>query len=137
MRRPLFLLALAAGCGTVESTPDAAGEDLGTLLQGCAVMLHMDEASWSGAGSVRDACSGGHHGTPSGGVTTVPDGVRGRAGRFPGDGCIEIGDAADLRPASELTMSAWVLPTALDDIHAYGVISKRTDMTVASAYNLY
>jgi Concanavalin A-like lectin/glucanases superfamily len=138
MPRRLLLLAIASGCGSVETPlPDATGDDLGTLRQGCAVMLRMDEPSWSGAGSVIDTCAGGHHGTPSGTITTTAEGVRGRAGRFQGNGCIMIPDAPDLRPASELTMSAWVLPTALNDIDAYGVISKRVDMTTQAAYSLY
>ena len=136
MRRGLAFLAIAAGCGSVGSPEPDAGDELGTLRQGCAVMLRMDEASWAGPGSVADAC-GAHGGTPSGTIATTAEGVRGRAGRFPGDGCIEIADAPELRPASELTMSAWVLPTALDDIHAYGVISKRVDMAIQSAYSLY
>ena len=131
------LAALASGCGSVATPAPDAGDDLGSLRQGCAVMLRMDEPSWGGAGSVTDACAGGHHGTPSGTVATTADAVRGRAGRFQGDGCITIADAPDLRPASELTMSAWVLPTALNDIDAYGVISKRVDMATQSAYNLY
>src|SRR5262245_45603071 len=131
--RCLLVLAIC-GCGTVEDPPEVA--DLGALRPGCVLMLHMDEPSWGGTGSVRDDC-GEHHGTPSGGITTVPDGVRGRAGRFQSDGCIEIGDAPDLRPGAALTMSAWVRPTSLNDSDAYGVISKRVDMTDRSAYNLY
>jgi hypothetical protein len=138
MWRRLFLLAMASGCGSVSAPePDAGGDDLGTLRDGCAVMLRMDEAKWGGPGSVIDACGGGHHGTPSGTIATTADGARGRAGQFQGNGCIEIADAPALRPASGLTMSAWVLPTALNDIDAYGVISKRVDMTVDSSYNLY
>lgn len=137
MQRPLLLLAIASGCGPVEAPGDGATDDLGTLRQGCAVMLRMDEASWSGPGSVADTCGGDHAGTPSGTIATAEAGVRGRAGQFPGDGCITIADAPALRAASELTMSAWVLPTALNDVDAYGVISKRVDMASQSAYNLY
>jgi len=129
-------LAIASGCGEVATPPDA-GDELGSLRQGCAVMLRMNEASWSGAGSVVDACGGDHNGTPSGGIATEPNGVRGRAGRFDGTGCITIADAPELRPTTQLTMSAWVLPTALNDVDAYGVISKRVDMETQSAYNLF
>jgi hypothetical protein len=133
-RRPLlFLLAVLPGCGAVS---EDGGEDLGTLREGCAVMLRMDEPSWSGPGSVIDACGGDHDGTPSGTIATTQDGVRGRAGRFLGDGCITIDDAPALRAGAALTMSAWVLPTALNDVDAYGVISKRLDMELESAYNL-
>jgi hypothetical protein len=136
-RRLVPLLAIASGCGSVRAPGDGAVDDLGTLRESCAVMLRMDEASWGGPGSVIDACPGHHDGTPSGTIATTAEGVRGRAGRFGGDGCIEIADAPDLRAASGLTMSAWVLPTALNDIDAYGVISKRVDMVTDSSYNLY
>jgi hypothetical protein len=136
MRRRLLLLAIASGCGSVSEGPDASSDDLGTLRQGCAVMLRMDDLGWRGFRSVTDTC-GGRNGTPSGTIAVIPDSVRGRVGQFTGDGCITVADAPELRPASELTMSAWVLPTALDDINAYGVISKRVDMATQSAYNLY
>jgi len=137
MRQRLFLLALVAGCGSVGTPPtDSGGDDLGTLRQGCVVMLRMDEASWIGTGSVLDTC-GGNHGTPSGTLGTAEDGVRGRAGRFQGDGCVTVADAPALRASSALSFSAWVRPSGLDGVNARGVLSKRVDMMAQSAYNLY
>ena len=134
-RRRLILLAMASGCGSVSEPGPDAGDELGTLRDGCAVLLRMDEASWGGPGSVQDACGGNHHGTPSGTIATVVDGARGRAGQFKGDGCIEIADAPALRPASELTMSAWVLPTALNDIDEVAVWTRAlTDPEIAQWY---
>jgi MSHA biogenesis protein MshQ len=145
MRWWLFALAAGsgAGCGKVENpTADAPkvadAPDLGTLRQGCVVMLHMDEPQWSGApGEVLDDCGGDDRGTLMGTASTVPNGVRGRAGSFAGTGCIQIADSPALRAAGSLTMSAWVLPTAQDGDLAYGVISKRLDMASMSAYSLY
>ena len=144
MRRRLLPLAIlvggAPGCGEVQRAPDASdpGDELGSLRVGCALLLHMDEPSWGGAGSVRDACGAGNHGTPTDvAITTTAGGVRGRAGSFLGTGCVEIADAPELRPSTQLTLSAWVRPGGLDGNKALGVISKRADMMVQSAYNLY
>ena len=47
MRRRWRLLAMASGCGSVIAPePDAGGDEFGTLRDGCAVMLRMDEPSW-------------------------------------------------------------------------------------------
>lgn len=143
MRWWLYALALAAGCGSVEDRPADAPKapdapDLGTLRQGCVVMLHMDEPAWTGApNEVLDDCDGDNRGTLMGTASTVPGGVRGRAGSFAGTGCITIADAPALRASGALTMSAWVLPTAQDGDLAYGVISKRLDMASMSSYSLY
>src|SRR5262245_13565483 len=139
MRRWLFLLAFTGACGKVTSATDAPIDvPPGTLLEGCVLMLHMDEPQWTGAaGEVLDDCGGDNRGTLSGSASTVAGGVRGRAGSFAGTACIQVADAPELRASAALTMSAWVLPTALDGDLAFGVISKRIDMANMSAYNLY
>lgn len=147
MRRRLLLLALWVGCGTVQDPgpPDGSPPvDLlgGTLRSGCVLALHMDEAAWSGAGGeVEDDCGGDNPGTVMGqGTTTVAGGVRGRAGSFSGSACIEIPDAAALHGTTGLTLSAWILPTALDPAESSvsnGVISKRNDFADQAEYSLY
>lgn len=136
MLRRFALLAVVSACGSVEEQGDAPDE-LGAFRDGCGVLLRMNESTWSGADSVIDACGGDHNGTPSGSITPINDSVRGRVGSFPRNGCIEIADAPELRPSTALTMSAWVFPTGLDNLNAYGVISKRIDMDKDAAYSLF
>jgi hypothetical protein len=144
MQRQLIVLALCAGCGSVadEDPPDGAPPtDLlsGTLRDGCALALHMEEASWSGiAGEVQDGCGNDNPGTVVGqGTTTVANGVRGRAGSFSGDGCVDIPDAEALHGTTGLTLSAWILPTKLNHGDgANGVISKRTGGNTQNEYSV-
>lgn len=143
MTRRLFVLALCVGCGSVQGPgpPDGMPPvDLlsGTLRNGCVLALHMDEASWSGAsGEVKDDCGNDNPGTVVGGGTTVAGGVRGRAGSFAGNACIEIPDAPALHGTTGLTMSAWILPTRLNNGEgANGVISKRTDSGKDAEYSV-
>src|SRR5262249_12083904 len=121
MQRQLLVLALCAGCGNVRDPgpPDApppAELLTGTLRTGCVLALHMDEAAWTGAaGEVKDDCGNDNPGTVIGqGTTTVASGVRGRAGSFSGNACIDIPDAAALHGTTGLTLSAWILPTKLN-----------------------
>lgn len=143
MQRSLVLLAIVAGCGNVENpSADApvGTTDLlsGTLRQGCVLALHMDEASWSGAtGEVRDDCGNDNPGTVKGSANTVANGVKGRAGSFSGNACIDIADAPALHGTTGLTLSAWIFPTALNGMDSNGVISKRLAMGSQSEYNLY
>jgi len=157
MQRQLLLLAILVGCGNVQGSAPVDGASpspgsdsgaesdptdvlRGTLRNGCVLALHMDEAAWSGAaGEVADDCGGDNPGSVSGlGTSTVDSGVHGRAGRFTGDGCIDIANASALHGTTGLTLSAWILPTVLDGgvNNANGVISKRTDSKVDSEYNL-
>lgn len=135
MFRYMALVVLVAGCGAVESKPEPL--ELGSLRTGCGLLMLMDERAWSGAGSVIDECGGDNNGTPSGSITPITDSVRGRVGSFPRNGCIEIADAPALQPTTALTMSAWVFPTSLDNLNAFGVISKRFDMEKQAAYSLF
>jgi hypothetical protein len=107
------------------------------LRAGCALIQHMDE-TWTGApAEVADDCGGDDRGTRGAGIASGAPGVRNGAARFDGRGCIEVPDSAALRAEGGLTLSAWVMPTALDDHRVFGIISKRTDMAVDSAYSVY
>jgi hypothetical protein len=156
MKRQFLLLALLVGCGAVANpATDGGGGDgdgpsegpppvnplTGSLRNGCMVNLRMEE-NWAlgVAGEVKDDCGGDNLGTARGaGTHTVPNGVRGRAASFAGDGCIDIPNASTLHTTTGLTMSAWVFPNVLyngGDGGANGVISKRTDTNIESEYNL-
>ncbi len=145
--RRVFLsagLALAAiGCGGTGSpapTPEPTSSPTpapAVSTAGLVLLLHMDEAAWNGTpDEVIDSSGGGHHGTASQGATTVTGGKFGRAGSFGSAGCVEIPDVPELRPTTQLTVSAWVLPNDLGPA-PHGIIAKRIDYTVASAYALF
>ena len=145
MYRRLVALAITAGCGSVQSpAPDAQTDGTssadvldGTLRQGCVMALHMDEAAWSGAaGEVHDAC-GSNPGTVTGSANTVAAGAHSRAGSFSGNACISIANAPSLHGTTGLTLSAWILPTALNGNDSNGVISKRIDINNQAEYSLF
>lgn len=133
-------LAITAGCGSVQGMPgDGPPSEIldGTLRQGCVMALHMDEAAWTGAaGEVHDAC-GNNAGTIRGSANTVAGGAHGRAGSFSGNACIDIVNAPSLHGSTGLTLSAWILPTALNGVDSNGVISKRNDVANQAEYSLY
>ncbi|MEO8699795.1 MAG: LamG domain-containing protein [Kofleriaceae bacterium] len=148
MRGVLVAALLLTGCGRFgfdsasgpppgddDTPPDT--QDLTALFQDCLAHYAMDEAEWTGAsGEVLDTC-GGHHGTASGGATTIADDIRGRAGVFVGDpSCVQVADASGLQPIGAMTASAWILPTALSPL-SFGVLSRRDDFGVNAAYSLF
>jgi len=147
--RTLLVIALLAGCGRVgfdgaaEVRSDAGGDgpdvpgdaDLSALLEGCVLGLAMDETSW--AGGVIDRCGGDNNGTAIGGAVPVMDAERGRVGElFGGADCVVVPDAPALRGGSAFTTSAWVRPVAFT-AQGFGVISKRSDLGVKSAYSVF
>jgi hypothetical protein len=96
----------------------------------------MDEPLWDGTrDQVRDSSGQGHHGTSTPGATTVANGRFGRGGTFGSAGCIELVDVPDLRPNTQLTVSAWAFPNSLSG--AQGVVAKRRDFQFDSAYALF
>ncbi len=123
----------------VDADGDAPDTGPDPLLVGCVVYEHMDEAAWTGVpGEVDDACGGDDLGTAVGGATTVSNGVRGRAGSFPGGaGCVNVPASAALHANGALTLSAWVFPTALNGVTEYGVLSKRTNFGQDTEYSVF
>ena len=101
------------------------------------LLMHMDEAAWSGAANeVGDTSGLAHHGTAVAGATTAA-GRFGRGGSFPGGaGCVTVPDRADLRPDDALTLSLWMNPNAVGQTDL-GVIAKRISFLQDSAYALY
>ncbi len=141
MHRRLVVLALTAGCGSVQNsgTPDGMPPDGSIdLARGCALKAQMDEASWPTTGSpVINSC-GGAGGRLTGSVATpVSDAIRGRVGSFSGNACVDFTSTAALHGTTGLTMSAWVKPTGLNGVDSNGVITKRVDRMVQSEYALF
>lgn len=142
MTRLLCLLALCAGCGSVNPPPlDAPGLD---LMRGCVLKAQMEETSWASASSVLNSCgdAGGTISvTPSGaavGAAPVADATRSRVGSFSGDAtCIDFANSPALHGTTGLTMSAWIRPTALNNVDSFGIITKRSDRSVKSEYSLF
>lgn len=116
----------------IAPTSDA---DLAALLAGCQVGLAINEASWTTG--VVDRCGGDNPGTPTGGAFPTDDPERGRVGELVGGtSCVIIPDAPELRGGGALTVSAWVRPTELTPA-SFGVVSKRTNFTVDTAYSVF
>jgi hypothetical protein len=130
--------ASLAESGTTDATVQAGdGGDAYSLRDSCVLLLHMDEAAWTGSSNeVRDDSGLGNHGTSSStGATTTVDGKFGRAGLFDGNGFVTIRDAASLHPSSALTLAAWINPTTFDG-RSQGIIAKRTEYLKNTAFQL-
>lgn len=146
---PLAAVLLLSGCGgssgpATPATPTAPTPTPVPMApavspSGLALLFHMDEAAWDGSrDQVRDTSGQGHHGTSVAGVTTVAGGRFGRAGSFPGGaGCVQIADAPDLRPDTELTVSAWLMSSGIGRGAAQGIAAKRVNYQQASAFALF
>jgi hypothetical protein len=144
----LLLAVTLAACGGSGASPTPVTVPPTTLpppavppavsSAGLVLLLHMDEAAWSGAaGEVHDSAGGGHHGAAVAGATTASAGRFGRAGAFPGGaGCVAIADVPSLRPADELTIAAWVRPDRVG-AGAMGIAAKRVNFQSDSAYAFF
>jgi hypothetical protein len=123
------------------STPTCPNRPDGAVsLDGCILLLHMDETSWPQPGSVKD-CSGlGNDGTPVGpNLRPVPDaGKFGGAGQFGGFSYVNVRDNLSLHPTTGLTCAAWIKPTGLTDGTPYrGIVSKRRDFGLDTAFTMF
>jgi hypothetical protein len=140
MHRRLVVLALTAGCGSVQDPGPSDGMPPGgsiDLARGCALKAQMDEASWPAAGSpVINSCGTAGGRLTGSGAAPASDATRGRVGSFSGDACVDFTSAAALHGTTGLTMSAWVKPTGLNGVDSNGVITKRNDRMVQSEYSL-
>ncbi len=125
----------AVGDAPMDRSQPASDADLSNLLVGCQLRLAMDEASWT-QGLV-DQCGGENPGTAVNGAVPVDDPERGRVGELVGGtSCVLVADAPQLRGGAALTVSAWIRPTALAP-SSFGIVSKRTDFGVDTAYSLF
>ncbi|HEU4535130.1 MAG TPA: LamG domain-containing protein, partial [Polyangiaceae bacterium] len=139
--------AAAGGAGGGQSggagSSGSAGSGQGggampALLDGCILLLNMEEPDWSaGAGAVRDASGAENHGNAINAITTSPDGKFGRAGQFDGTGWVEVPNSASLGQSfPALTYAAWVYPTEVAPVGA-GIFSKRKAYLDQSAFTLF
>lgn len=136
------LALVAAGCGGGTPTPSPTPVPTptpGVSRAGLVLLLHMDEPLWDGTrDQVADASGAGHPGTATGAATTTAAGKFGRGGSFAGgESCVEIGDVPALRPTTQLTLAAWVLPTGLGRQTPLGIVAKRVDFLFRSAYAFF
>lgn len=121
--------AAGAGGGDNEGPP--------VSLDGCVLLLHMDEPAWAGENSVTDASGLGHNGSPINGAATTADGKFGRAGEFNGTNWVDVPDPVALPNGLEaLSYAAWVYPIFVP-IEGAGIISKREGFLVNSSFTLF
>jgi hypothetical protein len=131
--------------GAMEDAGDAASDvetsDAGPVsLAGCVLLLHLDEASWAGAGAVKDSSGQGNHGTVVGSPVPSASGKSGGAALFDGNGAIVVPSSASLQASTQLTYAAWVQPSSLNggaNGFAPGVMSKRQAYAVNVAFTLF
>jgi hypothetical protein len=128
------------GAGGTAGTAGAGGSP---SQAGCALILHMDEASWNGtSGEVLDSC--GHNNGTAVRVVSAADalpstttGHYGRAGQFvDSNGCVEVPDDASLHATTQLTVAAWIFPTGFNP-NSNGILGKRADFLSDSSYTLF
>ena len=118
-----------------------------SVAAGCALIMHMDEASWNGStGEVHDSCRN-NNGTAVRAVSAadaLPSTTGGAAGgRYKGaglfvdsNGCVEVSDDASLHATTQLTVAAWIFPTGFNPA-SNGIVGKRADFTSNSSYTLF
>jgi Concanavalin A-like lectin/glucanases superfamily len=131
---------LSGAGGAAAGAAGAGGDDSSSppvSLDGCVLLLHMDEPAWAGANSVTDASGQGNNGSPINGATTTADGKFGRAGEFNGANWVDVPDPVALPDALEaLSYAAWVYPIFVPPEGA-GIISKREGFLVNSSFTLF
>ncbi len=149
-RRAAALAALvwATGCGGAMAPPAPSPSPSPTpsptptptvSTAGLVLLFHMDEPAWDGTrDQVVDSSGQGHPGTATGGATTVAAGKFGRGGSFAGNAsCVDVPDVPGLRPTTQLTIAAWILPTGLGKQTPQGIVAKRVDYLFRSAYAFF
>jgi hypothetical protein len=116
---------------TPTPTPSVSLADL-------VLLMHFDEPVWDGtARQVLDSSGLGNHGTALAGAASVANGRFGRAGSFGTANAVRIDDTPALHPTTRLTVSAWVGPNGLGRGNWMGIVAKRVDYSVKTAYTLY
>lgn len=107
------------------------------VLDGIVLLLHMDETTWSGVGSVIDSSGSKNNGTPVGPVIAV-EGKFGNAAMLDGTTYIRVPDSVSLHAAEHLTAAAWINPTGkLDGNLSPGILCKRDGFGANVAYTMF
>jgi hypothetical protein len=133
-----------AGMGGAGGVGGSSGAGGSSSSAGCALIMHMDEALWSGIFSdVIDSC--GHNSGTAVRVigasdvlpSTVAAGHYGYAGMFAdSNGCVAVADDPSLRATTRLTMAAWIFPTGFNSA-SNGILGKRADYVSDSSYTMF
>jgi hypothetical protein len=127
--------------GGGDDAGDGGANEAGPVvsLDGCVLLLHMDESSWPATGSVKDSSGLGNDGTAVGTAVPTPGGKFGGAALLDGNGWIDVPSSVSLDgPMSALTYSAWIYPTGLTDgSESPGIISKRQGYGENVAFTLF
>ena len=127
-----------AGDAPHEATTLPPDSGTAVSLTDCVLLMHMEEASWSGAGSVVDSSGTGNSGSPVGDATTTASGKFGRGALFSGTGYIDVPDSLSLHPTGALTYAAWFYSTGFTSDSLYpGIISKRVDYANDVAFTMF
>lgn len=136
-----------AGIGGAGMGGAGMGGAGGSSSVGCALIMHMDEASWNGSsGEVIDSCRH-NNGTAARAVSpadTLPSTTGGTAGgRYKGagqfvdsGGCVVVSDDSSLQATTQLTVAAWIFPTGFNPA-SNGIVGKRADYVSDSSYTLF
>ena len=111
-----------AACGRVEFGPH---------FPNCVLLLEMEDDRFM------DSCGGNMVELTIGSPMSVPTGSRGRGAFFGGADCLLISDSPQLDATTAVSISAWIHPTDLSVPEAKGIVSKRTDINVETAYALF
>lgn len=121
--------------------PVDTGRDAAPIvsLDGCVLLLHMDEAAWPAAGRpVKDSSGARNDGAAVGTAVPTAAGKFGGAASLDGSGWIDVADSASLHVTNAVTYTAWINPTGLTDgTPSPGVISKRHGFGDAVAFTLF
>lgn len=131
---------VAAGQGGTGGGNGSAGAppiDYPVSLEGCVLLLHLDEPVWIGTGDVTDSSGQDNDGNPINGPLPSPEGKFGGAVRLDGSNWLDVPDSASLRgETSALTYAAWVNPAEVPPDGA-GIVAKRAGFQVSSAFALF
>jgi hypothetical protein len=102
------------------------------------VLFHMDEAAWNGTPNEVVDSAAAFDGTAVAGATTTSAGRFGRAGSFPGAaGCVAVRGGESLRFGSDVSVTAWMMPTGLGRGVAQGIAAKRVNFQQASEFAFF
>jgi hypothetical protein len=127
----------SSGATSSATSSGTGGGDAGAVSRdGLVLLLHLDEASWPGAGAVTDSSSYRNNGTVMGTVTSTTQGHFGGAASFGGQGFINIPDAPSLDASGALTCTAWIYPT-MPMPNGGGIVTKRISVSQQVGYTMF